>query len=237
MSPLRELRSWTTRYEEEISIDPLQRYYLIFEGANTEKQYFKGVDTYRKELGINNLIEMVILSKEGEIRDYSHPSKLLALIQQKKRELIKSGSYDQEIDQFVIVFDRDSFETKEMYLEFLQLAGEGNILTITSPCFETWLILHYEDAITLYIDPEREKIQKNEKVSKAHSFTSKLFSELSGMNPKTALKFDVLKENVDRAIQAEKQLEQDVHRLGDAIGSNVGQLIEQMRKDPREPLL
>lgn len=84
MSPLRELRSWTTRYEEEISIDPLRRYYLIFEGANTEKQYFKGVDTYRKELGINNLIEMVILSKEGEIRDYSHPSKLLALIQQKK---------------------------------------------------------------------------------------------------------------------------------------------------------
>ncbi|WP_339180041.1 RloB family protein [Paenibacillus sp. FSL H8-0317] len=210
---------------------------MIFEGANTEKQYFKGVDTYRKELGINNLIEMVILSKEGEIRDYSHPSKLLALIQQKKRELIKSGSYDKEIDQFVIVFDRDSFETKETYLEFIQLAGEENILTITSPCFEIWLILHYEDTITLYIDPERDKIQKNEKVSKAHSYTSKLFSDLSGMNPKTALKFDVLKENVDRAIQAEKQLEQHVYRLGDVIGSNVGQLIEQMRNDPREPLL
>lgn len=57
------------------------------------------------------------------------------------------------------------------------------------------------------------------------------------MNPKTALKFDVLKENVDRAIQAEKQLEQHVYRLGDVIGSNVGQLIEQMRNDPREPLL
>lgn len=51
MSPLREFRSLTTRFEEDIKIDPLRRYYLIFEGANTEKKYFKGVHNNRKDLG------------------------------------------------------------------------------------------------------------------------------------------------------------------------------------------
>lgn len=236
MSPLREMRTWTTRYEEDINIDPLRRYYLIFEGANTEKHYFRGVDNNRKELGINSLIEIVILSKEGEIRHYSHPSKLLVLIQEKKEELIHSGSYDEEIDQFVIVFDRDSFETNEKYLEFVQLAGEENILTVTCPCFEIWLILHYDDAISQYISHQKERIQKNEKVSNTHSYTSKLFSDLSGMNPKRALNFDILKEHVDRAILAEKQLEQDVRGMADKIGSNVGKLIKKMREDPRDLL-
>jgi hypothetical protein len=77
MSPLREFRAWTTRYEEEIKIEPLRRYYLIFEGANTERKYFQGIEDCRKELGINSYIELVILHKEGEIRSFSHPSKLL----------------------------------------------------------------------------------------------------------------------------------------------------------------
>ena len=35
MSPLREFRSLTNRFDEDIKIEPLRRYYLIFEGANT----------------------------------------------------------------------------------------------------------------------------------------------------------------------------------------------------------
>ncbi|GGH65009.1 hypothetical protein GCM10008014_43980 [Paenibacillus silvae] len=237
MTPLREMRTWTTRYDNEMDIDPLRRYYLIFEGKNTEKQYFRGIDNNRKELGINNAIEIVILSKEGEIRDYSHPSKLLELIQNKKQELLQSGLYEEEIDEFVIVFDRDSFDTKEKYLEFVQSAGEDNILTVTNPCFEIWLILHYEDAINHYIIPQKEDILKNEKVSRVHSRTSHIFSEISGMNPKTALNFEKLKIYVERAVQAEKLLEQDVQGMADEIGSNVGRLIEKMREDPRELLL
>jgi hypothetical protein len=63
MSPLREFRAWTTRYEEEIEIEPLRRYYLIFEGANTERKYFQGIEDYRKELGISSYMELVILHK------------------------------------------------------------------------------------------------------------------------------------------------------------------------------
>lgn len=98
MSPLREFRAWTTRYEEEIIIEPLRRYYLIFEGANTERKYFQGIEDYRKELRINSYIELVILHKEGEIRSFSHPSKLLELIDEKKKSLKRDAKFDKEID-------------------------------------------------------------------------------------------------------------------------------------------
>lgn len=236
MSPLREFRAWTTRYEEEIIIEPLRRYYLIFEGANTERKYFQGIEDYRKELGINSYIELVILHKEGEIRSFSHPSKLLELIDDKKKSLKRDAKFDKEIDRFVIVFDRDSYENQENYLEFIEKANEGNILTVTSPCFELWLILHYENALENYILPNKEKLLENEKVSRAHTFASNLFSEISGTNPKSGTFFKKLKDNVDLAIEQEKGLEQGIREMASDIGSNVGMLIEQMREDPRDAL-
>ena len=57
------------------------------------------------------------------------------------------------------------------------------------------------------------------------------------MNPKSNFSFHKIKDYVDLAIIQEKELEQDNRRLSSDIGSNVGILIEQMRQDPREPLL
>lgn len=236
MSPLREFRSLTTRFEEDIKIDPLRRYYLIFEGANTEKKYFEGVHNNRKDLGIHSQIEFVILHKEGDIRNYSHPKKLLELIESKKKTLKKDGQFDKTIDRFVIIFDRDSYENEEAYTKFIEQASEDNILTVTSPCFELWLILHYEDAVEKYVMPNEVSIFDNEKVSSTHTFVSRLFSEISGTNPKSGSFFNKLKGNIDLAIEQEKVLEQDILKMATEIGSNVGVLIEQMREDPRDAL-
>jgi hypothetical protein len=237
MTPLRELRSLTERYEEDIQAEPLKRYYLIFEGANTEKIYFKGIQACRKEIGISNYFDVIILIKENEIRNYSDPKKLLELIEKKKEELLEKDKYDKDIDQFVLVFDRDSFHTEKEYLDFLTIAGKGNILTITSPCFELWLILHFQDAIPLYIQPNLNEILVNENVSKAHSYTSKLFSTISGMNPKKKLSFQKLKQNICLACEQKKELEQDNEKLYSNVGSNVGILISQMQSDPRDSFL
>ena len=234
MSPLREYRSLTTRFEEEIKIEPLRRYYLIFEGANTERKYFQGIDNNRKELGINSQIELVILHKEGDISSFSHPIKLLELIEEKKKSLKRDGKFDKAIDRFVIVFDRDSYEKPEDYVEFIEKASADNILTVTSPCFELWLILHYEDALEKYVVPNKDKLFDNEKVSRAHSFASNLFSEISGTNPKSGSFFNKLMGSIDLAIEQEKALEQDILKMTTEIGSNVGVLIEQMREDPRD---
>lgn len=236
MSPLREFRSLTTRFEEDIKIELLRRYYLIFEGANTERKYFQGIDNNRKELGINSHIELVILHKEGDISSFSHPIKLLELIEEKKKSLKRDGKFDKAIDRFVIVFDRDSYEKPEDYCEFIEKASADNILTVTSPCFELWLILHYENAVEKYVAPNKDKLFDNEKVSRAHSFASNLFSEISGVNPKSGSFFNKLKGGIDLAIEQERALEQDILRMTTEIGSNVGVLIEQMREDPRDEL-
>ena len=236
MSPLREYRSLTTRFEEEIKIEPLRRYYLIFEGANTERKYFQGIDNNRKELGINSQIELVILHKEGDISSFSHPIKLLELIEEKKKSLKTDGKFDKAIDRFVIVFDRDSYENLEDYVEFIEKASADNILTVTSPCFELWLILHYENAVEKYVATNKDRLFDNEKVSRAHSFASNLFSEISGTNPKSGSFFNKLKGGIDLAVEQEKALEQDILRMATEIGSNVGFLIERMREDPRDVL-
>lgn len=236
MSPLREFRSLTTRFEEDVQIEPLRRYYLIFEGANTERKYFQGIYNNRKELGINGQIELVILHKEGDISSFSHPIKLLELIEEKKKILKTDGKFDKAIDRFVIVFDRDSYEKTEDYVEFINKASTDNILTVTSPCFELWLILHYEGAVEEYILLNSKSLFENEKVSSSHTFASRLFSEISGSNPKSGSFFKKLKGGIDLAIEQENSLEQDVLRMATEIGSNVGILIEQMREDPRDVL-
>lgn len=235
MSPLREFRSFTTRFEEDIKIEPLRRYYLIFEGANTERKYFQGIDNNRKELGINNYIELVILHKEGDISSFSHPVKLLELIEEKKKTLKRDGNFDKDIDKFVIVFDRDSYEKEEDYIEFIKKASNNNILTVTSPCFEIWLILHYEDAVENYILSNKDLFE-NKKVSSSHTCASRLFSEISGTNPKSGAFFNKLKANINLAIEQEKLLQQDILKMSSEVGSNVGNLIEQMREDPRNSI-
>ena len=189
MSPLREFRSLTTRFEEDI-----------------------------------------------EISSFSHPIKLLELIEEKKKTLKRDGKFDKSIDRFVIVFDRDSYENSEDYADFIGKASADNILTVTSPCFELWLILHFEDAVGKYVTPNEDKLFNNEKVSSSHTFASRLFSEISGINPKSGTFFNKLKAGIDLAIEQEKVLEQDILRMTTKIGSNVGALIEQMREDPRDVL-
>ena len=109
-------------------------------------------------------------------------------------------------------------------------------LMTLSPCFEIWLILHYENAIEKYIVPKEKSIFENEKVSSSHTYISRLFSEISGINSKSGSFFNRLKRNIDLAIEQEKFLKQDIMSMAIDLGSNVGFLIEQMREDPRDML-
>lgn len=176
---------------------------------------------------------MVILHKEDEIQSYSHPKKLLELINGKKAELKESGKYEKDIDEFVIIFDRDSYRNGIEYLEFVSLAELDNILAVTSPCFELWLILHSENSVVEEILKNEEQIFKNERVSNHHTFTSDLCSKIFGINPKSNLDFEFFKEHLDIAIMQEKKLAQDYKIFTAMIGSNIGLLMDLLRVDPR----
>ena len=78
---------------------------------------------------------------------------------------------------------------------------------------------------------------ENAKISNKHTFTSDLFSKLSGMNPKSNLNFEKLKAKVQITILQEKRLAQKLEEITDKIGSNIGVLIETLKKDPRDIFL
>lgn len=58
---MRESRTFAARTKVLKSDEVKQRYFLVFEGASTEKIYFEALETARDDLEINPLIELVQL--------------------------------------------------------------------------------------------------------------------------------------------------------------------------------
>lgn len=234
--------------DEIVEMENTKKYYFVFEGSNTEVEYFKGIEKYSKELEISNFIKLIILEKDESIDTHSDPKRLLQEARITKKELIQKEEFDESIDEFVLVFDRDSFKPvdrkRQEYLDFINEAEKDAILAVTSPCFEIWLLLHF-DKITIdnletetleALESNYEKFRQNLKVSNKHTFSSKAFSETAGTNPKSNLNFDNLLDKIQNAIEKEKSeiLEKDIGQMVDKLGSNIGLLIEKLRIDPRE---
>lgn len=252
---LREYKPINQRNTNDKPIEYTKKYYFVFEGSNTEVEYFKGVDEYSKKLGISNMIKLIILEKDESIKNDSAPIRLLQETREKKKELLTSGEFEDTIDEFVIVFDRDSFKPvdkkKKEYIDFINEAEKEAILAVTSPCFELWLLLHFNEIsfenkkkkieekdidIIKALQTYYEEFRQNIKISGKHTFTSKSFSLTSRTNSKSNLNFEDLLERIEDAINHEKsiELEKDIHNMVDKLGSNIGELIEKLRIDPRE---
>lgn len=86
-----------------------------------------------------------------------------------------STSYDDDL--FAIVIDRDrKCHTRESLKEILDACVEKRIdFCLSNPCFELWLILHFEYHLTL---EDRRQLRVNERCSDAHTYASKLLNKL-----------------------------------------------------------
>ncbi len=144
---------------------------------------------------------------------------MIELINNKKEELIGNDDYDEEVDKFIVMFDRDSFHLHDDYLEFLQKNNVNNTLIVTSPCFEIWLILHFEDAYERFLKPKEKAIIENKKVSNTHSYISRIVSELLHAIPKKNINFDKIKENID--VIKDMSLDEIIDKEKEIKGKNI----------------
>lgn len=118
--------------------EPRARFYIFCEGANTEPDYLKAVKTkYRSAL-----IDLEISGGKGVPRTLADLAKNraleLGLIGRKRTHL---DSFEKG-DQVWICFDRDEHERIE---EAFQICKVNNIgVAFSNPCFEPWIILHFE---------------------------------------------------------------------------------------------
>lgn len=230
MAPIRTYTDWNKRpSDHEETIEPYRKYFFICEGANTETFYFQKLIDLRKTLGIHPLIDIRFIEKTEGDRDISYPRKLIefADVQKELPEL----SFDPERDKMIVVFDTDIFNAKVTdYDEVVALGEQKNILAVTNPAFELFLLLHFEGSYEADILPNVEAILKNEKEGNQRYIYTLLHSR-THMNSKKNKKIGDLAKKVDIAIEQEKKLNQDVHSALGSITCNIGSIIQAIRED------
>lgn len=229
MAPVRNYSNWNQRpSDQQEQVEPYQKFFFICEGANTEVFYFKRLIDLRKQLGIHPLIDLCLLEKTGEDKNLSNPKRLLSFAEEQKQN--PSISFDKERDSMIVVIDADIFERKpEEYPEIINTAKTYNdILAVTNPAFELFLLLHYNHSYETDIHPNEDKILENRKED-GRRFIDRLFSQKSGMNSKTNPKIGDLALDVDVAIEQEQKLNQDIDQCHGKLTCNIGKIISDIR--------
>lgn len=230
MPPVRSYTNWNHRStDKKEQREPYRKYFFICEGANTETWYFRKLIDIRKSLNIHPLIDIRLLEKTEEDKNISFPRKLIAFAERQKENA--EISFDKERDKMIIVFDADIFEEKvQDYDEVIKLGEKDNILAISNPAFELFLLLHFENAYEEDIKPNEEQIIRNEKDGN-QTFIYKLLLERTGMNPKKNPAIGGLAKNVETAITQEKKINEDIYACKGKVTCNIGKIIEEIKSD------
>lgn len=315
---MRESRTFAERTKVLKSDEALKKYFLVYEGSDTERIYFNAVNTMRERIGINPLIELIPIIKSYSEEGWSNPKKILDRIienlEESKSERISyetllnrmmdyfyemkvittskvlaksmwrtmqyicaqhlqrslqeevedieadcnailellkqkyevinvvsdisgiikdSGlTYEEGFDQICLIIDRDkdSFlatpENNQYQYVVDKCKEKGFRLCITNPCFEFWLLLHFDEVFELDMD----KLLENPKVTSKRRYAEQELRRIYPKYKKNFYQAEKLVSDIDKAIQNEKEFCEDITGLENSVGSNIGKLIEKMRE-------
>lgn len=230
MPPVRSYTNWNSRAtDNDEKLEPYRKYFFICEGANTETWYFQKLIDIRKNLNIHPLIDIRLLEKTEGDRDISYPRKLIAFAEKQKNN--PEIFFDKERDKMIIVFDADIFEERvKDYDEVIELGEKKNIIAVSNPSFELFLLLHFEKSFENDILPNAEEIIKNAKEGN-QTYIYKMLLSKTGINSKKNSKIGDLATLVNVAIEQEKKINQDIHNCKGNITCNIGKVIDDIRND------
>lgn len=241
MPPIREYSNWNQRSADALEeIEPLRKFVFICEGSRTEDFYFTELVNQRKNLGLNPLVDVRLWKKTDEDENISNPLALIRFAQRKKDD--PSLGFDRTHDRMVVVFDLDIYsrvgrgrtggsERAEAFDALLEELDEGDMLAVTNPSFELFLLLHREGAYASLVRPNERKLLENRKVGNRR-FAQVLFTDEYGMNPKSNKRIGELARDVYVAVDEEQNLNRDIGHCLEALTSTVGEVIQQIRDDP-----
>ncbi len=140
-------------------------------------------------------------------------------------------TYSPTTDSLNMVIDRDkdSF-TEEQYDEVVKFCDDNNVnLYVSNPSFEFWLLLHFKEIE--YED--NQKLLENPKVNNSRRYLEKRLHDICKYT-KTKFSFEHFEKNVHDAILREKNYEENVIKLKNNLGTNVGKLVVQIIKTKSE---
>jgi len=114
------------------SREPRRRFTLFCEGSKTEPGYFEAIKARHRDA----LIEVRIVAT-GAV-----PMTLAKEAVKARKAQLKRGDSHEKDDEIWVVVDRDTHPHFDTAMELCRT--EGVKVARSNPCFELWLILHYE---------------------------------------------------------------------------------------------
>lgn len=139
----------------------------------------------------------------------------------------KQITYSEDIDKMCLIVDRNKKSFKEEQYNYVkeECKKKNFKLYITNPCFEFWLLLHFDEVHLI----NKEKLLENKRASSKVRFVE---SELKKYFPYNKNKYnaELLIEKIDLAIENEKRFCEDIEGLKNELGSNVGLLIQELKE-------
>lgn len=315
---MREKKNFAQRSKVLVSAEARKKYFLVYEGEETEQIYFDVVNEQKDILGINPLIELVPVMRSYSEAGWSNPKKILDRVllnleeDEKKiisyetllnwimeylfdlKVLTRSGvmsknvwtvlctacqetihvrlqddvtdmektctelleilaketqiihvvddvskiikeqaiTYAEGLDKICFIIDRDresfvSHPENDQYSYVLNKCKDNGFgFYLTNPCFEFWLLLHFDEVMNL----DMGKLLENPKVTSKRRYTEQQLRVL--MPGFTKAKYNVaeLMQRIYKAILNEKRFCEDDQELEHTVGSKVGLLLEELRK-------
>lgn len=188
-----------------------------------EEKCLKKLDSYVDDIEKNCSLILKILQEE-----YDLPHVLSDI-----PNIIKDGgfTYAEEFDKICLIIDRDreSFVSSSKNNQYKYVADKceemGFGLYVSNPCFEFWLLLHFDKVFEL----NRDKLLENPKVTAKRRYVEQELRRICPGYKKTSYRAEELVKDIDHAIDNEKKFCEDIVNLENSLGSNIGKLIMDMR--------
>lgn len=196
------------RYSSSIfeSVEPFKTYYILCEGSVTEPEYFDKL-SQSQNLNIRQNVKIIVFERQGESDvGRTDPISLRNFL------ICYINEHGRDSDaEYVMVFDADVIGAKSGYDNFIKetIVKYKIRPIVTSPCIELWFILHKENSLIDSIKPNENEILRNKKISRMHTFTSKMCSDIWKSNPKKCVSLYMV-ENVQIAINQAQKIETDI---------------------------
>lgn len=180
---------------------------IATEGQETEKQYFSMFDD-------NTRVQVVILpTKQGK----SDPKAVLARLKDYQQEYALNFE-----DELWLVIDVDKWHKANLSEVARQSKQCSFKLAISNPCFEAWLLCHFQNAV---------EILNSLGAPKKCSEIEDTLKELLGGYNKSNLNCTLFKDKVDFAIQTATELDiKPKTRWTNAIGTRVYRVVQSILK-------
>ena len=74
---MREKKTFAKRTKIRTTDEVNKKYFLVYEGSDTEDLYFEGIQEQRQKVGIDPLIELVPIVRSYSEEGWSNPKKIL----------------------------------------------------------------------------------------------------------------------------------------------------------------